>query len=56
MIGFGTDIQAGENIQSANGETIERNVIWDVHGFAAVVPNAKREVVMTLRNDYGLSK
>ena len=29
-------------------------MIWNADGFAAVLPSDKREVVLTLKNEYGL--
>lgn len=54
LIGLGTDIQPGEAIRTTTSEQIKKQMIWDADGFAAVLPSDKREVVMTLRNDFGV--
>ena len=54
LIGLGTDIQAGEQIRTQTSEQIKKQLIWDADGFAAVLPSDKREVVLTLRNDFGI--
>jgi H+-transporting ATPase len=53
IIGLGTNIVAGETMRNAQSET-KNNIIWESDGFAAVLPSDKREVVMTLRNHFGL--
>jgi len=53
LIGLGTNIHAGEEIR--NAPSAERKLlIWESDGFAAVLPSDKREVVLTLRNDFGV--
>eukprot|EP00579_Thalassiosira_antarctica_P028710 CAMPEP_0202013878 /NCGR_PEP_ID=MMETSP0905-20130828/27516_1 /ASSEMBLY_ACC=CAM_ASM_000554 /TAXON_ID=420261 /ORGANISM="Thalassiosira antarctica, Strain CCMP982" /LENGTH=961 /DNA_ID=CAMNT_0048573587 /DNA_START=185 /DNA_END=3070 /DNA_ORIENTATION=+ len=53
LIGLGTNIYPGEVMRNAPGE--EKNkMIYDADGFAAVLPSDKREIVMTLRNHFGL--
>ena len=54
LIGLGSDIQPGESIRSAQSEQVKKELIWNADGFAAVLPSDKREVVLTLRNDYGV--
>ena len=53
LIGLGTNIHPGEVMR--NAPTDEKNkMIWDADGFAAVLPSDKREIVITLRNHFGL--
>lgn len=53
LIGLGTNIHPGEYMRNAPGE--EKNkIIYDADGFAAVLPSDKREIVMTLRNHFGM--
>jgi H+-transporting ATPase len=40
-------------MRNAQSET-KNKIIWESDGFAAVLPSDKREVVMTLRNHFGL--
>jgi H+-transporting ATPase len=54
LIGMGTDFHAGEEIRSATNPKSRNEMIWNADGFAAVLPSDKREVVLTLRNEYGL--
>lgn len=54
LIGLGTDIHAGEEIRKAINPEARNEMIWAADGFAAVLPSDKREVVLTLRNVYGL--
>jgi H+-transporting ATPase len=54
LIGMGTDFHAGEEIRSATNPESRNEMIWNADGFAAVLPSDKREVVLTLRNEYGL--
>lgn len=54
LIGLGTNIQAGQDIRNATSQEAKNQLIWDADGFAAVLPSDKRDVVMTLRNQYGL--
>ncbi|KAL3925327.1 MAG: hypothetical protein SGILL_000484 [Bacillariaceae sp.] len=54
LIGMGTDFHAGEEIRSASNPESRNEMIWNADGFAAVLPSDKREVVLTLRNEYGL--
>jgi H+-transporting ATPase len=35
-------------------KNVKNELIWEADGFAAVLPSDKREVVLTLRNDYGV--
>lgn len=53
LIGLGTDIRAGEEVRNSAQEK-KKQLIWDADGFAAVLPSDKREVVLTLRNEFGL--
>lgn len=53
LIGLGTNIVPGEEMRNAQSET-KNNLIWDSDGFAAVLPSDKREIVLTLRNHFGL--
>jgi len=53
LIGLGTNIHPGEEMRNAPAET-KNNMIYDADGFAAVLPSDKREIVLTLRNHYGL--
>lgn len=53
LIGLGTDIRAGEEMRNAPAEE-KKSIIWEADGFAAVLPSDKREVVLTLRNKFGL--
>lgn len=54
LIGLNTNIQAGEDMRNASSQETRNQLIWDADGFASVLPSDKREVVMTLRNTYGL--
>lgn len=54
LIGLGTDIRAGEEIRNATNPQQRNEMIWAADGFAAVLPSDKREVVLTLKNEYGL--
>jgi H+-transporting ATPase len=53
LIGLGTNIHPGEEMRNAPAET-KNNMIYEADGFAAVLPSDKREIVLTLRNHYGL--
>eukprot|EP00571_Detonula_confervacea_P005456 CAMPEP_0172317086 /NCGR_PEP_ID=MMETSP1058-20130122/30522_1 /TAXON_ID=83371 /ORGANISM="Detonula confervacea, Strain CCMP 353" /LENGTH=960 /DNA_ID=CAMNT_0013031555 /DNA_START=203 /DNA_END=3085 /DNA_ORIENTATION=- len=53
LIGLGTNIYPGEEMRNAPTEA-KNKIIYDADGFAAVMPSDKREIVMTLRNHYGL--
>lgn len=53
LIGMGTNIYPGEEMRDAPTET-KNKIIFDADGFAAVLPSDKREIVMTLRNHFGL--
>jgi len=53
LIGLGVNIHAGEDIRNAPLEE-RKQLIWEADGFAAVLPSDKREVVLTLRNDFGI--
>jgi H+-transporting ATPase len=53
LIGLGTNVRPGEEMR--NAPTEEKNeLIWNADGFAAVLPSDKREIVMVLRNHYGV--
>ena len=53
LTGLGTEIHAGEEIRKAEGK--EKNqLIWDADGFASVLPSDKREVVLVMKNEFGL--
>lgn len=54
LIGLGTDIHPGEDIRSTTNQEQKKDMIWRADGFAAVLPSDKREVVMTLRSEYGV--
>lgn len=54
LIGLGTNILPGEQIRLTTDKNVKNELIWEADGFAAVLPSDKREVVMTLRNDYGI--
>ncbi|KAL3917900.1 MAG: hypothetical protein SGILL_004495 [Bacillariaceae sp.] len=54
LIGLGTDMHAGEEIRNATNPQQRNEMIWSADGFAAVLPSDKREVVLTLKNEYGL--
>ncbi len=53
LIGLGTNIHPGEEMRNSPAET-KNSMIYDADGFAAVLPSDKREIVLTLRNHYGL--
>lgn len=53
LIGLGSNIYPGEDMRNAPAET-KNKIIYDADGFAAVLPSDKREIVMTLRNHFGL--
>ena len=53
LIGLGTNVRPGEEMR--NAPTEEKNeLIWNADGFAAVLPSDKREIVLVLRNHYGV--
>lgn len=54
LIGLGTDLHAGEEIRSAENPETRNEMIYAADGFGAVLPSDKREVVLTLRNEFGL--
>jgi H+-transporting ATPase len=54
LIGLGTDLHAGNEIRSAQNPEQKNEMIFAADGFGAVLPSDKREVVMTLKNEYGL--
>ena len=54
LIGLGTDLHAGEEIRNAENPEARNEMIWAADGFGAVLPSDKREVVLTLRNVFGL--
>jgi len=54
LIGLGTDLHAGEDIRLALNPEIRNNMILAADGFGAVLPSDKREVVMVLKNEFGL--
>eukprot|EP00567_Pseudictyota_dubia_P001923 CAMPEP_0197465098 /NCGR_PEP_ID=MMETSP1175-20131217/64363_1 /TAXON_ID=1003142 /ORGANISM="Triceratium dubium, Strain CCMP147" /LENGTH=965 /DNA_ID=CAMNT_0043001103 /DNA_START=460 /DNA_END=3357 /DNA_ORIENTATION=+ len=54
LIGLGQNIHPGEAIRTTANEQQKKELIWQADGFAAVLPSDKREVVMTLRNDFGV--
>ena len=53
LIGLGVDIRAGEEVRNSSGEE-KKNLVWEADGFAAVLPSDKRDVVLTLRNEFGV--
>mmetsp|Transcript_9006 Transcript_9006/g.19166 ORF Transcript_9006/g.19166 Transcript_9006/m.19166 type:complete len:969 (+) Transcript_9006:380-3286(+) len=53
LIGLGVNIRPGEEIRN-NSSEYRNNIIWDADGFAAVLPSDKREIVLTLRNHFGV--
>ena len=53
LIGLGTNIYPGQEMRDAVTE-FKNQMIYDADGFAAVLPSDKREIVMTLRNHFGL--
>lgn len=53
LIGLGTNIHAGTEIRDT-AINAKKELIWDADGFASVLPSDKREVVMTLRNDFSV--
>jgi len=54
LIGLGTDLHAGQEIRNAENPEIRKDMILKADGFGAVLPSDKREVVMTLKNEFGL--
>jgi magnesium-transporting ATPase (P-type) len=44
----------GEDIRTSESEQIKHEMIWEADGFASVLPSDKREVVLTLRNEFGV--
>ncbi|KAG7367336.1 plasma-membrane proton-efflux P-type ATPase [Nitzschia inconspicua] len=54
LIGLGTDIHADEEIRNATNPQQRNAMVWAADGFAAVLPSDKREVVLTLKNEFGL--
>lgn len=53
LIGLGTNIHAGEEIRQAPFQE-KKALIWEADGFASVLPSDKREVVLTLRDEFGV--
>jgi H+-transporting ATPase len=54
LIGLGQNIHPGEEIRTTINQHQKKEMIWHADGFAAVLPSDKREVVLTLRNDFGV--
>ena len=54
LIGLGTDIQSGEALRNATSEEAKNQLIWNADGFASVLPSDKRDVVLTLREKFGV--
>ncbi len=54
LIGLGTNIRPGEEIRTTANNHIKHEMIWEADGFAAVLPSDKREVVMVLKEDFGV--
>jgi len=54
LIGLGTNLHAGEEIRNAANPEERNAMIFAADGFGAVLPSDKREVVMTLKNNFGL--
>lgn len=54
LIGMGVDLHAGEEIRTAANPESRNEMIYNADGFGAVLPSDKREVVLTLRNEFGL--
>ena len=54
LIGLGTNIHAGEDVRTTTSQQVKNDMIWNADGFAAVLPSDKREVVLTLRNEFGV--
>lgn len=53
LIGLGTNVRPGEEMRNASTED-KNDIIWNADGFAAVLPSDKREIVMVLRNHFGV--
>jgi hypothetical protein len=53
LVGLGTNIHSGEEIRNTTLQST-KDLIWEADGFAAVLPSDKREVVLTLRNVFGI--
>ena len=53
MIGLGTNIHAGEEVRNAQTEE-KKDVIWESDGFASVLPRDKREIVLVLKEHFGV--
>jgi H+-transporting ATPase len=53
LIGLGTNVLPGEVMRNAPSET-KNDIIWNADGFAAVLPSDKREIVLVLRNHFGV--
>ena len=53
LIGLGTNVLPGEEMRNAPSET-KNDIIWNADGFAAVLPSDKREIVLVLRNHFGV--
>ena len=53
LIGLGTNVLPGDVMRNAPSET-KNDIIWNADGFAAVLPSDKREIVLVLRNHFGL--
>ena len=53
LIGLGTNVLPGEEMRNDPSET-KNDIIWNADGFAAVLLSDKREIVLVLRNHFGL--
>jgi len=53
LIGLGTNIHPGEEVRKSSDKE-KMDLIWESDGFASVLPSDKREIVSTLKEDFGI--
>eukprot|EP00557_Chaetoceros_sp_GSL56_P008141 CAMPEP_0176495272 /NCGR_PEP_ID=MMETSP0200_2-20121128/10559_1 /TAXON_ID=947934 /ORGANISM="Chaetoceros sp., Strain GSL56" /LENGTH=998 /DNA_ID=CAMNT_0017893121 /DNA_START=355 /DNA_END=3351 /DNA_ORIENTATION=- len=53
LIGLGTNIHAGEEVRNAQSQE-KKDFIWESDGFASVLPSDKREIVLVLKEYFGV--
>jgi H+-transporting ATPase len=50
---LGTNIHAGEEVRNAQSQE-KKDFIWEADGFASVLPSDKREIVLILKEYFGV--
>jgi H+-transporting ATPase len=53
LVGLGTNIRAGEEVRNAQSQE-KKDIIWESDGFASVLPSDKREIVLILKEYFGV--